>query len=178
MGYCEKQGCKNQKVARGMCGKHHREWRNSGDTTTAPDRRRKHEEGQTCAVSGCEGTAKYKGWCPHHYDRWRNHGDPHGGRGGPPMRKYAVGQTCDIDGCNRTPLGLGYCRLHYNSLRKYGDPLKAKWRINEQGKREWHTADNGYVIRYDPGNPNAIKNGYVYQHRGDGRPSWATTKRW
>lgn len=81
------------------------------------------------------------------------------------MRKYAPGQTCEIEGCNRKPSGLGYCNLHYTSLRKYGDPLKARWRIRQQGKDQWHLDRQGYIWRYEPGNPNSGQNGYVFQHR-------------
>lgn len=55
--------------------------------------------------------------------------------------------------------------MHYTSWVKYGDPLKSRWRVRQQGKDQWHVGHLGYVVRYDPGNPNAIKNGYVSQHR-------------
>lgn len=164
---CSIEGCNKPAKTRGWCPGHYHRWRKHGDPHKGGELRvrRAYIDGQLCSIDSCERPIHKCGWCQRHYDRWRNHGDPLGGRGGPPMRKYAVGQTCEIDGCNRVPLGLGYCRIHYKSLKKHGDPLKAKWRVNEQGKREWHPAHNGYIVRYEPGNPNAIKNGYVYQHR-------------
>jgi hypothetical protein len=100
-----------------------------------------------------------------HWDRWRATGNPLGLRKHSPIRKYALNEVCEIDGCEKPRKARTYCYSHYQSLNKYGDPLKAKWRVNEQGKKEWHVGHNGYVIRYDRSNPNAIKNGYVYQHR-------------
>lgn len=164
---CSIEGCEKPAKTRSWCHGHYHRWRKHGDVAPGvPLRpRRVYTDDQACEINECTGPVFKKGWCQRHYDRWRNHGDPLGGRGGPPMRRYATGQTCEVDGCERAPLGLGYCRMHYSSLKKYGDPLKSKWRVNEQGKRQWHVGHNGYITRYEPGNPNAIKNGYVYQHR-------------
>lgn len=58
----------------------------------------------------------------------------------------------------------GMCNKHYSVWRTHGDPLGGKFQWSDH-RREWHPGHQGYVQRYAPGNPVAIKNGYVYQHR-------------
>jgi hypothetical protein len=58
------------------------------------------------------------------------------------------------------------CNKHYARWRNNGDPNKVAWIPNSPEKREWHIDHVGrYIIRYEPGNPMAIPNGIVYQHR-------------
>lgn len=57
--------------------------------------------------------------------------------------------------------------MHYARFMAYGDVEGGKFH-HDNKRREWHRekrSGGGYVIRYEPGNPNAGPNGYVYQHR-------------
>lgn len=71
---------------------------------------------------------------------------------------------CSVEGCQNDPAARGWCHKHYQSWSKYGDPNVSKWRHSAH-RKDWQPGHLGYVTRYEPGNPNSIKNGHVYQHR-------------
>lgn len=115
-----------------------------------------------CQIEGCGKRHKAHGWCESHHRRWKKFGDPLKGR--PAQRKYPSGVTCEIEGCNRLPVGRGLCGKHYQTWHSHGDPLASKWRWSSH-RKDWHVGHLGYIVRYEPRNPNAVKNGYVSQHR-------------
>lgn len=121
---------------------------------------------QTCRIHGCGGSVHVQKHqlCSKHYDRFRKTGDPLGKL---PSRWDGYEKPrCKVDGCNAVARSLGYCRPHYGRFKAHGDPDAGRsiYRQKGQGK-VWHASPNGYVVRYEPTNPNAGPNGQVYQHR-------------
>lgn len=71
---CSVDGCENSHVAKGLCDRHYRRWRNHGDPLAGRN------FGLTsCSVEGCARSHYGRGWCRVHYNRWRQTGDPSGG---------------------------------------------------------------------------------------------------
>lgn len=159
---CKIDNCAIPANSSGLCNPHHYRRRVAGDPTAPAKRPKSYPKGQTCSVADCESQVRKRGWCLRHYDRWRTHGDPLGG--GITPRHYEAGQTCDVAGCDGKPDARGLCNKHYMTWRNHGDPLGGKFTWSDH-RKDWHSGHQGYIVRYEPGNPNAIKNGYVYQHR-------------
>ena len=120
---------------------------------------------KVCKVDGCETKSFCREYCSMHYERWKKTGDPLGFL--PKRWDGYVKPTCSVDGCEVVALCLGYCRSHYGRFKAYGDPLGGgRWGARKSGSgKEWHEAPNGYIVRYEPTNPNHSPNGQVYQHR-------------
>lgn len=114
-----------------------------------------------CKAQGCDAVKhKAKGFCRFHYERFRA-GKPLDD----PRRRFNPGAACEVDGCEGRAKALGLCHKHYARIKKHGDASKhGKGRIYGSGK-EWHASPEGYIVRYEPNNPNAGPNGQVYQHR-------------
>jgi len=113
-----------------------------------------------CLVENCDAPKhKAKGYCSLHYGMVRR-------SGAPIARPYIKqDQTCTVDGCNSAPRARGLCDKHLQRFYTKGDPLNSgKGREYGSGK-DWHINPLGYIVRYDPENPNAGPNGQVYQHR-------------
>lgn len=115
---------------------------------------------RTCSVDGCDLPHKGKGYCTKHWERFRRYGDPLGGG----TFRYPRPAECTVEGCFSEVSGGGLCHKHYIRLRIYGDVNGGKFHHSDE-RRDWHAAESGYVVRYEPGNPNSGSNGYVYQHR-------------
>lgn len=114
-----------------------------------------------CSVDGCGNTDhKAKGYCAFHYNRLAKGVDLNKAD-----RHKNDGKVCIAAECGRPAKYLGMCARHYQRNKIHGDPnYKGKSREYGTGK-EWHKGPQGYVVRFDPGNPNAGPNGQVYQHR-------------
>lgn len=114
-----------------------------------------------CKVDGCsEPKHKAKGYCNYHYGRHLS---------GLPLnvakRVYDPGAECSVNGCNNISRARGYCRKHWKRWRVHDDPTKTLHSLGYGDGKKWHTSPSGYVVRYEPDNPNAGPNGQVYQHR-------------
>lgn len=110
----------------------------------------------TCEIDTCVGEVKARKMCGSHYNRWRKYGNPvmPDQRGG--KVKYP---SCTVDGCSKKHAANGMCQMHYRRVSIYGDP-------NVRRLYSKRTKDsNGYVMLYMPGNPMAVGNGNVYEHR-------------
>jgi len=68
---CTVEGCSNEVVARGWCGKHYRRWKRHGSTEPT----RMSNQGKECSVPGCGNPASKKALCAMHYTRQWLHGD-------------------------------------------------------------------------------------------------------
>jgi hypothetical protein len=66
---CEVDGCTRRRYARGLCGRHHKQWQRHGlvQAERTPD---------ACAVEGCASGGRSVGYCRSHYARLLKHGDP------------------------------------------------------------------------------------------------------
>lgn len=59
MAICSVEGCGRKAIARGLCGRHYQQVRETG----------------RCSVDGCSRPSKVRSLCTTHYDRWYKHGD-------------------------------------------------------------------------------------------------------
>lgn len=156
---CKADGCNLKHAAKGFCSKHYAMMKRAGAVQSTQKRR------VGCLVGGCGGKHKGRGYCDKHLSRLNAYGDP---LGGGPFRKPLSGVLCSVGGCDASAISnvTTYCMKHNARWRKYGDPLKTKFERGNCGRDEWHKHSGGkYVWRYEPTNPNAARNGFVFQHR-------------
>lgn len=127
---CEASGCDRKVYARGLCGRHYKQWRRHGlvQADHAPT---------ACAVPSCERRAVTRGWCHGHYLRWSRQGDV---RADEPLRR-PVRDTCSIDGCDRGAHTAGRCRTHQRRLDQHGD-------VHAGGPIRQHTGDGSLSHGY------------------------------
>lgn len=108
---CAAPECDRPVYARGLCGRHYKQWRRHGHVqpiTAPPD----------CAVPGCGRRAVTRGWCHGHYLRWSRQGDV---KADVPLAR-PVRDVCSLPDCARGAHSAGYCRSHARRQRLYGDP--------------------------------------------------------
>mgnify|MGYP000880155414 CR=1 FL=1 len=161
---CSVLGCDRPGQTQSLCKPHYRRWRLYGDATKGQAIRVDYEGNTQCSIEGCGKPVRSRGWCQTHYDRWHRHGDPLTVLNHVPVSRYSPGAICEVEGCGKPRKARTFCYSHYQSLNKYGDPNIAKFRWSDH-RKEWHIGHLGYVVRYEPGGQNAIKSGYVFQHR-------------
>lgn len=116
-----------------------------------------------CQVSGCGVKHKGFGFCDFHLGRMRRFGDPLGG----PPKRLSNGSltTCEVSGCSNRAVSKHLCSNHRRKMLRYGDPRCGQWTITGRSKT-WRVQKDGYVVKWDPENPNANKKtGLVFQHR-------------
>lgn len=106
---CAAPGCERVVYARGLCGRHYKQWQRHG--LVQPD-----VSPAACAVDGCERRAVTRGWCHGHYLRWSRQGDV---RADVPLRRPVPG-VCDVDGCERPAHARGLCRAHLARVETSG----------------------------------------------------------
>jgi hypothetical protein len=109
---CEVSDCERKVYAKGLCGRHYKQWRRHGHVLEDP-------APKPCAVAGCGRTAVTRGWCHGHYLRWSRQGDV---KSDVPLAR-PVRDICSIEGCERGGHSAGYCRTHARRKQLYGDPL-------------------------------------------------------
>jgi hypothetical protein len=109
---CEATDCDRKVYARGLCGRHYKQWQRHGLVQPDP-------APTPCAVDTCGRRAVTRGWCHGHYLRWSRQGDV---RPDVPLNRPAR-DVCVVEGCKRGAHSAAYCRSHYNRLQRYGDPL-------------------------------------------------------
>jgi hypothetical protein len=155
-GACKADGCEHKSSAKGYCSKHYARWVKYGVPNLPPKK-----PTFVCSVDGC-GDTKHKahGLCRLHYERVKN-----GRKLELAKTAKIMGAICKIDGCGSRHRSGGYCNKHYLRYVNHGDAQYQKHKIEYGSGKEWHVAPNGYVVRFDPTNPNAGPNGQVYQHR-------------
>ena len=109
---CEAVDCSRLAYARGLCGRHYKQWQRHGlvQQDLAPT---------SCSVADCDRRAVTRGWCHGHYVRWSRTGEL---RASTPLKR-PVRDTCRVAECHRGSHSNGLCRGHGHRLRKYGDEL-------------------------------------------------------
>jgi hypothetical protein len=116
---CTIDGCEEKHVGRGLCHRHLKRWRRTGDPGPAgllPKGRKptKEHTAAPCLVDGCGEAREYLGRCTKHADRWLRWGttDPE-----PPQPSQ-----CEADGCTRRRYGPStpWCRAHITRIRETG----------------------------------------------------------
>lgn len=115
-----------------------------------------------CLVESCDSQKhKAKGYCNYHYGR-----KVAGLEIDVPKRRYSPRSKCTVTGCDKPHRANGFCDMHNARVKKHGttDRKTKSGRQYGEGK-EWHKTPNGYIVRYEPTNPQASPNGQVYQHR-------------
>jgi hypothetical protein len=153
--FCSVEGCGRKHSAKGFCSKHYARWVKYGETVLPV------KEVWVCAVSGCkEKKHKAYGMCRFHYERAKE-----GRRLEMPKIIHSAIKICAIDGCGQKRRANRFCNKHYLRMINHGDPNFSSARRNHGSGKEWHVITSGYVVRYEPENPNAGTNGQVYQHR-------------
>jgi hypothetical protein len=115
MRMCEAPDCERKVYARGLCGRHYKQWQRHG--VVQPD-----HEPPTCSVPGCGRKAVTRGWCHGHYLRWSRQGDV---RADVPLAR-PIRDMCEIDDCERGAHSGGLCRRHARRKQLYGDPLAGR----------------------------------------------------
>ena len=114
-----------------------------------------------CSAIGCGRKIYAIGWCRKHYQQ-NNKAEVHPRL---PYKNEKYKPICTVSGCDRYHRTVGLCGMHYQRLVTKGD---VHWRSDrrEYGSgKEWHLNPDGYILRYEPDNPNSGPNGQVYQHR-------------
>ncbi|WP_420716146.1 HNH endonuclease [Mycobacterium sp. 94-17] len=109
--------CDRPHLARGYCGRHYHQLRNSGQLEKLP-------RPQACViVENGEPCGKpitdRRGWCGKHYQRFKAHGDPLHTLRTPPSPTG----LCSIPNCGKPNNAKGWCATHYGRWRNHGDPL-------------------------------------------------------
>ena len=107
---CEAPECERAVYARGLCGRHYKQWQRHG--LVQPDQAPK-----DCAVRGCGRKAVTRGWCHGHYLRWSRQGDV---KADVPLTR-PVRDVCKVDDCERGGHSGGCCRTHARRAQLYGD---------------------------------------------------------
>ena len=108
---CEAPDCDRKVYARGLCGRHYKQWRRHGQLLEDP-------EPKPCAVASCGRLAVTRGWCHGHYLRWSRQGDV--------LAEIPLARpekdVCRLEECESGAHSGGYCRAHARRQRLYGDP--------------------------------------------------------
>ena len=107
---CSEDGCEEEHLARGFCGKHYRERRAAGLLALKP------KELRVCSLDDCGERYQAEGYCAKHYNRFVKYGDPYGGR-------QSRDGLCVIEDCGEPKYGRGWCCHHYRTWETHGDPL-------------------------------------------------------
>jgi hypothetical protein len=114
---CTIDDCDKAVLARGMCNRHYKRWRQAN-----PDAVRPHRTG--CIVDGCDQSHDARGYCRFHYIRWHNWGDPlHSGLTRTEDERFMAKVAEDPDtGCwNWTGAlnwgGYGHFKAHVTGIR-------------------------------------------------------------
>lgn len=167
---CSVENCGKEARSAGFCNTHYQRKRRLGSATAVLKIAPKNNN-EPCDAPGCTRMAQKKGLCIKHYDRMRRTGILDTGR---PDRLPNFSQTkCSVEGCDKNSTALHLCPKHYSKFKKYGDPLLGG--VQDGRSFEWRVNKLGYVEKWEPTNPHAAKNGFLFQHRqvmGDhiGRP--------
>lgn len=123
MKVCSAESCENTQVAKGLCDKHYRRFKNKGSL-----KKSSRKQQRKCGVEGCDKKHDAKGYCSSHYFKLKRFGDPlH-------VVVYSNTKKCSVEGCSNKQVANTYCDKHHHRYLKHGDPtitLK-EWRDDSQ----------------------------------------------
>lgn len=154
-GTCRGPECEAPIAARGLCYGHYDQERAGGPLKPIDRSRRKVPGGGRCAFDGCDRHARASGLCSGHYGQ-QNRGEE--------LRPLAwwkgkEPEGCAFDGCDREATSKGLCEAHRGQQRRGQElrPLRAPTgRVIDS---------HGYVRVHRPDHPNAMKAGWIGEHR-------------
>ena len=106
---CSETGCEASVLARGMCGRHYKQWQRAGRPdgpelvarSTGP-----------CAAPACDAQVYARGHCSRHYRQLLRTGDV--------VPDHAP-LDCAVEGCGRKAVTRGWCHGHYLRWSRGGD---------------------------------------------------------
>lgn len=107
---CSTAGCSGGVVARGLCGRHYKQWQRAGRPDGPPQAERS-PKGR-CAEAGCDGEVYARDHCSRHYRRLLRNGY---------VTPDRAPRDCEVSGCGRKAVTRGYCHGHYLRLTRQGD---------------------------------------------------------
>ena len=107
---CRAEDCERAVYARGLCGRHYKQWQRHGEV-------QREQPVTPCAVASCERRAVTRGWCHGHYLRVLRTGDVGADR---PLRR-ATALVCSVPDCHRSAHARGLCQSHARRARQGDD---------------------------------------------------------
>lgn len=116
---CSVEGCDNEHLARGLCGKHYQRLSVKGSIADPTPRGR-----SSCSVEGCDKFCVGRGYCAKHYRRFMLYGDP--------TKVVRQRSVCSVEDCGRFVKAYGLCELHRRRAEK-GTSLTAPLRTPRKG---------------------------------------------
>lgn len=144
--------CDRAARVNGLCPAHSERLRRTGDLRQDLPIRRRSEMPRICQEDGCDSLVNGGGLCATHYTIAFRAG----------FRAFGEAPTCSVDECLRPARSKGYCQSHYAKYRRWGTPLPPTKPAPKRRKRE----RSGYVlVKAEPDDPMAMRNGYVPEHR-------------
>lgn len=180
-GICSVDECIKPICSRGVCVKHYRRMRKSGELPLLPRKQPK-----PCAVDGCDRETLARGWCSSHYARWRHSGDV---RADEPFEVVNGSAKCGrcqrIQGVDRFDEGKSWCRrcvtVHAANRRKGRTCAECAAPITNESKsglcfRCWSIARRSTTVRRyinaqgyamlsgHRGHPKANHKGHILEH--------------
>lgn len=154
---CAIPGCDRPHAARGYCLLHYRKLKLYGDPLA--DRTR-HAKITMCTADDCERIAVARGLCGTHYMRKHSHGDPNRGGFKAAVVEDAVCEWCGDRFAANVRRGR---RMRRYCSRRCATQASAQSR--QRGVRRPQKDSKGYVRVWRPEHPNALKDGYIMEHR-------------
>ena len=104
---CRAEDCERTVYARGLCGRHYKQWQRHGEV-------QREQPVVPCAVASCERLAVTRGWCHGHYLRWSRTGQV---QADVPLTRVPSSR-CSVEACGRAAHTAGLCRSHYRRRLK------------------------------------------------------------
>jgi hypothetical protein len=107
---CSEGGCSGAVLARGLCGRHYKQWQRAGRPQGPQLLERPAKP--ACAEPSCNAEASVRDHCSRHYRQLLRNGH---------IKPDVAPQTCAVPGCERKAVSRGWCHGHYLRWSRQGD---------------------------------------------------------